>query len=650
MGTSVLSCILQTRYSCFSYRSGSIVAHNTGVMILDEGITSTATCISSMKSELSTSISGNPPVHSWPTSGILPLTRASFEGCLYRGEGNANVVIALPRERKVVRFRKSSPGEVSPDAGRARVEREVDFLRSVISGFLGCYVQTPYILRGNQDDMAALSEAIYAFRPEYRRNKEIVEEYATKFPDYTFLPPSFDTPEAHSDEPAKYTFCVEIKPKQGFLHDQECQFKKCPYCLTQYYKLKNGTVSQRSRYCPLDLFSGDNDRMQNALRGLLESPQNNLKIFKDGIIVYSQDSCPDDIEHIFADWFPSSTPCTPEQYFNKFSSLVIATLLRSFPQNLQSVIESHPHVEPCDDLDPPSRMNLEIVAKAKKILYFAGEECNFTTGHLPPDSVLGRILCMQQLPYCSADIVYRIYSKYRAVLNDEVIYSNIIEMHRNEMESREHVASHKRKAHLYLTQSDNVKRSMEDTNELYTRNLSLCKIKLQDTNGNRRNETHCCHWIFNNDSNIKEEKKLDLATNSVSLINKRNSVIRQKRKIDVKTSNNPLSIEQLRVLQNYLLFSTARDCSILMAFREFDPNTSSNVPSDHVIKISEGLHYLANVGVSDLDPKSVRCIEKHRLRDVDILNAVIQVLEEELALRNQGSLEGHKQHISKCSD
>lgn len=54
----------------------------------------------------------------------------------------------------------------------------------------------------------------------------------------------------------------------------------------------------------------------------------------------------------------------------------------------------------------------------------------------------------------------------------------------------------------------------------------------------------------------------------------------------------------------------------------------SKVPVENTIKLSEQLSFLSSVKVSDLDPKSVHSIEKHRQRDVDIFDSVISLLED----------------------
>jgi hypothetical protein len=41
-------------------------------------------------------------------------------------------------------------------------------------------------------------------------------------------------------------------------------------------------VDKTHRYCPLDIFSGDEQRILCALKGLCQDARNNLKVFVDG--------------------------------------------------------------------------------------------------------------------------------------------------------------------------------------------------------------------------------------------------------------------------------------------------------------------------------------------------------------------------------
>ncbi|KAJ8682951.1 hypothetical protein QAD02_018743, partial [Eretmocerus hayati] len=165
-----------------------------------------------------------------------PLYSLPIEGCVYRGEGNANLVVAVPSERKVIRLRKSATSEsssnVDPESCNQEkdVQRDVEFIRGVISDLLGSYVRVPEILRVGQSEIARLADKIRPVRPDFRRHKDIFAGFATRLPDYAFLPEHLSN---FSDKP---TFCVEIKPKQGFICDSDRLLKKCPYCLKQYYK------------------------------------------------------------------------------------------------------------------------------------------------------------------------------------------------------------------------------------------------------------------------------------------------------------------------------------------------------------------------------------------------------------------------------
>ena len=50
--------------------------------------------------------------------------------------------------------------------------------------------------------------------------------------------------------------------------------------------MKKGSIGKISNYCPLDLFSGCTDRQSLALKSLIQTPQNNFRIFKDLVHVY----------------------------------------------------------------------------------------------------------------------------------------------------------------------------------------------------------------------------------------------------------------------------------------------------------------------------------------------------------------------------
>ncbi|XP_051164350.1 inositol-pentakisphosphate 2-kinase [Leptopilina boulardi] len=523
--------------------------------------------------------------------------------CAYRGEGNANLVIAVPYEHKVIRFRKCDTGNYSSDGGLNRVNRERDFIKMVLSPFLQPYLNVPEILRFDRTELDEFSKMIYSLRPEQRRFKQAVEEYATKFPDHAFLPEFLNCREKVSARNNKSIFCVEIKPKQGFLSKNDQQFQKCPYCLTQYHKLEKKSISRRSGYCPFDLFSGERNRMHRALKGLLQDPQNNFKIFKDGIVVYDQNSEANDLNNIFKEWFPniieSSENREKKNYLDSFCFLIQEALLRKFPNENQDLNRNSMAFDINQDIEVLSRLSSEIVAKAKKMLYFTNEECDFTSTDLPHGSVLKQILEMQQLHCCGDDIISWIYSKYSTILDDELIYSSLINVYQSRgIIQRSSFFNNYMNSAInddYYTKNDGKKKEMQ--NSIKDSILLLNRQKSHDRNKRRTLENF----------SVQNNRLLDKLPTDKEIV----------------------------FVENYLLFCTARDCSILIAFQEMNPNEYNNINDDYIIQISEELKFLTSVRISDLDPKSVHSIEKHCHRDLQTLKSVIHIIEEELVQGRQ---------------
>ena len=90
--------------------------------------------------------------------------------------------------------------------------------------------------------------------------------------------------------PPPSVVCIEIKPKCGFItscrtvrpEDAHLKHSTSRYCLHQILKLQEGDINTTSEYDPVDLFSGNRERVEKALIALFNHPQNNLVLFVDG--------------------------------------------------------------------------------------------------------------------------------------------------------------------------------------------------------------------------------------------------------------------------------------------------------------------------------------------------------------------------------
>ncbi|KAF9104966.1 Inositol-pentakisphosphate 2-kinase [Mortierella sp. GBA35] len=228
---------------------------------------------------------------------------------LYRAEGNANIVFQYigphPRFRNTaLRLRKANRYDgtgVGAGAGAGSGEgkggttfgedtitmndltHESHFASEVIGLLLGQqFVEHLIAVALPPEFLKSLAEAVEPLRPESRRQKGIDLAQSVGFLalDHTrFIKPS----------PGQSAVAVEIKPKWGFLtksafirKDQDIKRRKCRFCMYQHQKKNTGQQGSISQYCPIDLFSGTELLVQDALDSLVQTPQNNIRLFVDG--------------------------------------------------------------------------------------------------------------------------------------------------------------------------------------------------------------------------------------------------------------------------------------------------------------------------------------------------------------------------------
>ncbi|XP_027691692.1 inositol-pentakisphosphate 2-kinase isoform X2 [Vombatus ursinus] len=250
-----------------------------------------------------------------------------------KAEGPASPVL---REGRcvVLRFLKFPPNrnKTSEEIFR-HLQSIVDFGKNVMTEFFGeNYVHHGEVVQLPLDFVKQLCLKIQAERPECRCDKDLdtLSGYAMCLPNLTRLHTS------HFVE-HRPILCVEIKPKCGFIPfsrhvTQEMKHKVCRYCMHQHLKVATGKWKQISKYCPLDLFSGNKQRMHFALKSLLQEAQNNLKIFKNGELIYG---CRDQRDAA-ADW--NELACHLKPFFYPSNGLV------SGPHCTRTIIKELIHV------------------------------------------------------------------------------------------------------------------------------------------------------------------------------------------------------------------------------------------------------------------------------------------------------------------
>ncbi|KAH7915302.1 inositol-pentakisphosphate 2-kinase [Hygrophoropsis aurantiaca] len=227
--------------------------------------------------------------------GRTQIVQTQPQDWLYVSEGGATIVFAYAGpphpefDGKVLRLRKKS---TIVDATNAVKDEEPDdamvaFQRRVISRLVPSQhlPELEFVLL-DPSWLNKLAELREADRPQMRRSKDRIDSGKTK----GIL---------STDLVGREGLAVEIKPKWGFLPcathlsppTAHVKTHTCRFCMHTYSRSAEKGDNILSAYCPLDLFSGDRQRILNALHNLWmawynsDGSHNNLKLFAEGKLV-----------------------------------------------------------------------------------------------------------------------------------------------------------------------------------------------------------------------------------------------------------------------------------------------------------------------------------------------------------------------------
>ncbi|BET02494.1 Inositol-pentakisphosphate 2-kinase [Nesidiocoris tenuis] len=342
----------------------------------------------------------------------------------YRGEGNANLVLSLPYEKLILRMQKCDYGAIL-DPGtvqewEVKLKKSVAFYRKIMVPLLGTeFILPPDLARISDDEISDIDRTLVKVRPSFRLAKGLRLGLVTVQPDYTLLPPrkSYKNHRAYGasqneqrSEPS--TFCVEIKPKQGWVPLKDRQHPKCTFCLKQYLKILKKRTNCHSRYCPLDLFSGDRSRMHRALEGLIETPQNNLKIFHNGDLLFGE-GVDTELSDVFDLFFDNRDCSKVKSNIEKWCHLMLDALTKEFnggnvssPSDFFEEISDIMH----DDDDGRTDSNFD-ATHLQQLIENSEKPCDWSSVPLPKTSILQRVLAVQKLQKSDFQSVYNLYKK-----------------------------------------------------------------------------------------------------------------------------------------------------------------------------------------------------------------------------------------------
>ena len=257
------------------------------------------------------------------------------------------------------RLPKSQRGETCELEKLLAMEK---FINSILNPRLGDFTPFVSVAILDKEQLETIRTTVTSCRPEKRLSKNIYTPYALVMNDQCYL----------AENDGKYPIIsVEIKPKQGFL-GQNNNSQTCNFCMKQNYLSKTGKDGGlKSKYCPLDLFSGNSTRMERAIESLMEIPKNNLRIFMDGTLLHDENStekCDTMVKEIF-------------QSRTAFRRTLIEMLTSTSSSGELSINGHNPEFS--------SQTETKVLSRRDKL------SCHNDTENLPKNCVLDRILRLQ---------------------------------------------------------------------------------------------------------------------------------------------------------------------------------------------------------------------------------------------------------------
>ncbi|XP_048877954.1 inositol-pentakisphosphate 2-kinase [Brienomyrus brachyistius] len=330
----------------------------------------------------------------------------------YHGEGNKSLVVSHVQHSQVLRLLKY-PTEDAEHAHQTseqafkHIQNIVEFSKNVMKPLLGeTCVHHGEAVKLPLDFLRQLSLKVQHERPESRCDKVM-----DTFSGCALCLPNLTQLSACRLSDRRPQLCIEIKPKCGFLPSSQLIMKEvkrrvCRFCMHQHFKIANGKWKRMSRYCPLDLFSGNKQRMYLTIKHLLEEPQNNLKIFKNGELIYGCEevaSCQQDLDalaHHLGPYFPTQDTDAP---VNELIQAIVGTLLDSPGCDHAGDHWRAPPVDGCTYCEG-SPLPCELLQNENH--------------SLPKDCILHRILQAQMLDNLDIEGVYPLYKRVEQYLEE----------------------------------------------------------------------------------------------------------------------------------------------------------------------------------------------------------------------------------------